>query len=202
MTLGFSDPAFSSLLRLEYVLRGICRASPGHLRPQHLPVTPQILRLVFNMFTAANITGCSDVVGSLLYRFFGFLCGKMFTGSAQEEPSLTASDVSVDSHSSPSFVSLHLHHSKTDTFGVGVRFFLSRFDGLICPVKLLLSFLAARGSTPGHLFQFRDGSPLSCRRLVEAVHHALEVHGLDIRQFNGHSFWIGVATIVGECPSR
>ena len=98
------------------------------------------------MFTAANITGCSDVVGSLLYRFFGFLCGGMFTGSAQEEPSLTASDVSVDSHSSPSFVSLHLHHSKTETFGVGVCIFLGRFDGLICPVKLLLSFLAVRGS--------------------------------------------------------
>ena len=157
--------------------------------------------LVFDMFTAANITGCSDVVSSLLYRFFGFLCGGMFTGSAQEEPSLTASDVSVDSHSSPSFVSLHLRHSKTDTFGVGVHIFLGHFDGLICPVKWLLSFLAVRGSAPGHLFQFHDGSPFS-HRLVEAVHHALEVHGLDIRQFNGHSFWIGAATIVGECPLR
>ena len=141
-------------------------------------------------------------MGSLLYRFFGFLWGGIFTGSAQEEPSLTAGDVSVDSRSSPSFVSLHLRHSKTDTFGVGVRIFLGRFDGLICPVKLLLSFLAVRGSAPGHLFQFHDGSPLSLRRSVEAVHHALEVHGLDIRQFNSHSFQIGAATIVGECPSR
>ena len=66
ITLGFSDPALSSLLWLEYVLRGICRASPGHLRLQRLPVTPRILTLVFDMVTTTNITGCSDVVGGLL----------------------------------------------------------------------------------------------------------------------------------------
>ena len=65
------------------------------------------------MVTAANITGCSDVVGGLLYRFLWFLRAGEFTGSAQEKPSLTVSDVTVDLHSSPSFVSLHLCHSKT-----------------------------------------------------------------------------------------
>ena len=69
--------------------------------------------------------------------FFGFLQAGEFTGSAQDEPSLTVSDVSVDSHSSPSFVSFHLCHSKSDTFGVGVWIFLGHVDGpssRCCPI--------------------------------------------------------------------
>ena len=84
--------------------------------------------------------------------------------------------------------------NKTDTFGIGVRIFLGHVNGLICPVKSLLSYLAVRGSASGHLFQFRDGSSLSRKKLVEAVQHALEVQGLDVHQFHGHSFQIGVAT--------
>ena len=156
--------------------------------------------LVFDMVAAADIRGRSDVVlwAACCTGFFGCF-GQGFTSSAQDEPSLTASDVSVDLHSSPSFVSLHLCHSNTDTFGVGVRISLGRIDGPICPVKLLLSCLAVRGSAPGHLFQFHDGSPLLHRRLVEAVRHALEAQGLDACQFNGHSFRIGAATTATAC---
>ena len=89
--------------------------------------------------------------------------------------------------------------SKTDTFRIGVRIFLGHVNGPICPVKSLLSYLAVRGSASGHLFQFRDGSSLSCKKLVEAVRRALEVQGLDIHQFHGHSFQIGIATTATAC---
>ena len=128
ITLGFPDPAFFSLPRLEYVLRGICRASPGHVRPQRPPVTPQILRLFF--FTWSQQPTSQDAVmlwAACCMGFFGFLRAGEFTGSAQKKPSLTVNDISVDSHSSPSFVSLHLRHSKTDKFGIRVRIFLDRF---------------------------------------------------------------------------
>ena len=128
ITLGFPDPAFFSLPRLEYVFRGICRASPGHVRPQRLPVTPQILRLFF--FTWSQQPTSQDAVmlwAACCMGFFGFLRAGEFTVSAQKKPSLTVNDISVDSHSSPSFVSLHLRHSKTDKFGIRVRIFLDRF---------------------------------------------------------------------------
>ena len=145
ITLGFSDPAFS-LPRLEYVLRGIRRASPGHVRPQRLPVTPRILRLLFSMWLQQPSSHDAVMLWAACGTgFFGFLRAGEFTGSAQEKPSLTVNDISVDSHSSPSFVSLHLRHSKTDTFGIGVRIFLGRIDGSNCPVKSLLSYLAVRG---------------------------------------------------------
>ena len=91
----------------------------------------------------------------------------------------------------------HLFHSiyvtaRLTRFGIGVRIFLGRVDGPICPVKSLLSYLAVRGSA-------QNGSPLSRKKLVEAVRHALEVQGLDVHQFQGHSFWIGAATTAAAC---
>uniref|UniRef100_A0A1X7VM46 Uncharacterized protein n=1 Tax=Amphimedon queenslandica TaxID=400682 RepID=A0A1X7VM46_AMPQE len=84
----FPDLAFP---QLEYVLRGIRKASPGRIRPQRLPVTPHIL---------------------------GILLGVC----------------------------------KKDTFGVGVRIYLGRVQGPICPLKFLLAYLAVRGPEPGPLF--------------------------------------------------
>ena len=131
--------------------------------------------------------------------FFGSLQAGEFIGSAQEEPSLTASDITVNLHSSPSFVSLHLCHSKTDTFDVGVRIFLGHVNGPISPVRSLLSYLAVRESASGHLFRFRDGYLLSHKKLVEAVRHALKLQGLNVHQFHGHSFRIGAATTAAAC---
>ena len=164
ITLGFCDPAFSSLPQLEYVLRVIRRASPGHVRSQRLPVTPLILRLLFSMWSQQPMSQDAVMLwAACCTGFFGFLRAGGFTGSAQEKPSLTVNDISVDSHSLPSFVSLHLCHSKTDTFVIGVLIFLGHVDGPICPIKLLLSYLAVRGSASGHLFQFQDGSPCLVR---------------------------------------
>ena len=112
---------------------------------------------------------------------------------------LSFGDVSIDSHSSPTFISLLLCQSKTDVFGAGVRIYLGRVDGPICFVKSLLSYLAIRGSKLGPLFQFLDGSPLSQRRLVDAVREALALAEMDVGQFNGHSFRIVAATTASAC---
>ena len=108
---------------------------------------------------------------------------------------LSASDVCVDSHTNPSFVTLHLRHSKTDVFGIGALIYLGLVDGPICPVKALLSFLSVSGEAPGPLFTWMDGTPLSREGLVRAVRSALESQGVvGTHLFNGHSFRIGAAT--------
>uniref|UniRef100_A0A1X7VE00 Tyr recombinase domain-containing protein n=1 Tax=Amphimedon queenslandica TaxID=400682 RepID=A0A1X7VE00_AMPQE len=45
----FSDLALSAFPQLEYVLRGIRKASPGHVRPQRLPVIPHILGILLRV---------------------------------------------------------------------------------------------------------------------------------------------------------
>ena len=66
-------------------------------------------------------------------------------------------------------------------------------------MKSLLSYLVVRGSKPGPLFPFQDGSPLLRRRLVDAVREALALAGMDVGRFNGHSFRIGAASTAAAC---
>ena len=129
--------------------------------------------------------------------FFGFMRSGEFTcQSSSSHPAdvLSAADVAVDSHSDPSLVSIYLRHSKTDVFGVGAWVHMGRADRPICPVKALLGYLSVRGTSPGPLFRFADGSPLSRTKLVDAVRSALQGRGVQVAGFNGHSFRIGAAT--------
>ena len=199
---GLPDLALSSLPRLDYVLRGIRRSTPSRSRPQRLPITPGILGLLFQAWSQRLITFDAVLLwAACCVGFFGFLRAGEFTcpsRGAFMDSMLSFGDVSIDSHSSRTFISL-LHQSKTDVFGAGVRIYLGRVDGPICPVKFLLSYLAVRGSKPGPLFQFQDGSPLSRRRLVDAVREALGLAGMDVGRFNGHSFRIGAASTAAAC---
>ena len=108
-------------------------------------------------------------------------------------------DISVDSISNPSYVSLFLRRSKTDTFGVGSTIYLGLVSGVICPVEALLAYIVLRGNGPGPLFIFQDGSPLTRTALVQAVRDALQPHNLDVSGFNGHSFRMGAATTAAAC---
>uniref|UniRef100_A0A1X7SSQ1 Tyr recombinase domain-containing protein n=1 Tax=Amphimedon queenslandica TaxID=400682 RepID=A0A1X7SSQ1_AMPQE len=191
---GLPDLAVSSLPRLDYVLKGICRSVPSRSSRQRLPITPKILRLLFQAWSHQPIT--FDAV-----LFWATCCVGEFTcpsWGALTNSMLSFGDVSVDSHSSPTYISLLHCQSKTDVFGAGVRIYLIRVDGPICPVKSL-SYLAIRGSQSGPLFQFINGSPLSRRRLVGAVHESLALTGLDVSRFNRHSFQIGATTTAAAC---
>ena len=93
-----------------------------------------------------------------------------------------------------------LRHSKTDIFGAGVTIHLGRTDDILCPMSALLAYmyLARRPSTLGPLFLLQSGKPLSRQLLVSKVRHILESAGLDVAQYNGHSFRIGAATSAAE----
>ena len=64
----------------------------------------------------------------------------------------------------------------------------------ICPVSALLSYLVSRGTKPGTLFLWADGSPLSKSKFVEEVRSALTKAGPSAKDYAGHSFRIGAAT--------
>ena len=200
---GLPDPALSSFCHLEYVLRGIRKSSSCRRRPQRLPVTPHILSCLFRAWSQPPVSQDRVMLwAACCTGFFGFFRSGEFTCSslhAFSESVLLVSDVSVDSRSDPSFVSIYLRQSKTDVFGTGSVVYLGRVDGPICPVKALLSYIALRGVGPGPLFLFQDGTPLSRPALVGAVRRALESQGLDVSRFNGHSFRIGAATTAAAC---
>ena len=63
-------------------------------------------------------------------------------------------------------------------------------------MSALLAYLVVRPSTPGPLFVFHDGTPLSRARLVTQlhVHEVLSQIGLKVANCSGHSFRIGAVT--------
>ena len=128
----------------------------------------------------------------------GFMRAGEFTiKSAQDydpSSSLSPQDISVDQHSDPSMICVHLKQSKTDPFRHGVNIYMGRTNTELCPVAAILANVAIRLSSPGPFFITKDGSLLTHTQLVAAVRQALSAAGLDTTGYSGHSFRIGAAT--------
>ena len=127
--------------------------------------------------------------------FFGFLRSGEFTlQTSSDPPAISAADVSVDSRSAPSVVSVRLRRAKTDPFGEGVSIYLGRTNTDLCPVVAMLNYMVARPSAQGPLFVHHDGSPLLKQQFIAGVKRALGKAGIDPSGYSGHSFRIGAAT--------
>ena len=189
---GGVDPAFTSLHRLHYVLRGCHRSLPSNVHGKRLPVSPTILRFVHQCWSVHSYdfnTIC--LWAACCTGFFGFLRSGEFTcnsWAAYNSSMLSLSDVMIDSRSNPLVVQLMLRQSKTDVFGAGVTIYLGRTGDTLCPMSALLAYLAIHPPTPGPLFLLKSGAPLSRQALVSASRHTLSSAGLDVSLFNGHSF--------------
>ncbi len=57
--------------------------------------------------------------------------------------------------------------------------------------------MVVRGSQAGPFFRFKDGIPLTKPKFTQRVREALQGAGLPWKDFAGHSFKIGAATIAG-----
>ena len=132
---------------------------------------------------------------SVFLRSGGFTCQ---SGSSHNQSVLCLQDVAIDNRDNPSILYVSLRHSKTNIFGAGITIHLGRTGDILCPVSALLAYLACRPPTPGPLFLLQSGKPLSHQLLVSKVRHTLESAGLDVAQYNGHSFRIGAATSAAE----
>ena len=94
--------------------------------------------------------------------FFGFLRPGEFTFAPNFPHSgLTVSDLAINSRDNPRVLIVLIRTSKTDQFGKGTHLYLGRTESSLCPVLSMLAYLALRPPTPGPLFIFRDGTPLS-----------------------------------------
>ena len=186
--------------RLEQVLRGIKReqatTQPARVR---LPITAEIMARLYLVLSRSP----SDYLTMLLWAacnmaFFGFLrVGEMTVPSQtafDDSVHLSLEDISVDNRSNPSTIWLTIKQSKTDPFRIGVKLCLARTHSVVCPVKAILPYLAIRGSSPGPLFIFSDGSYLTRPRFKALLSATLTQAGLDDSNYNTHSFRIGAAT--------
>ena len=99
----------------------------------------------------------------------------------------------ADSLVDPTCFRVHIKCSKTDPFRVGCDIYVGGGNSVVCPVVAPGNFLALRGPSPGPLFCYGDGRPLTRQQLsstVQAILHSAGYSG----SYSGHSFRIGAAT--------
>lgn len=80
--------------------------------------------------------------------------------------------------------------SKTDPFSQGVKLFLPRTGGALCPVASLSAYLHHRGDSSFLLFLFADGKPLSHLQVTDCPRSILAKAAVQ-GNFASHSFQIG-----------
>ena len=137
-------------------------------------------------------------MGSLLYCLFAFLCSSEMTIPSQDTYNLTIhlfiQDVAVDNKSSPTMVRILIKQSKTNPFHQGVHIYLGRTGNAICPVRVILSYLAIWGDFSGPLFILQNGRMLTRQIFSDTLDGLLEELHFKKENFNTHSFRIGAAT--------
>lgn len=194
---GYEDP-LKGTLRLSMLLQGARRAKPVK-KDQRLPITPLILNKIYATLNQQPQRFDNKLLwAACCVGFFGFLRSGEFTTKQGEQfdpnSHLSIRDISLDSLANPQKVQIHLKRSKTDQWGHGFQVYLGRTDSHLCPVKALLTYVAARGFKEGPLFINRDGSPFSQQQLITSLRQALTQAGIDCTHYSGHSFRIGAAT--------
>lgn len=189
---------------LGYILKGIHRSVPKHSRKRRLPITPELLRKMHTTLSQQPRTFDKVMLwAACCLGLFGFMRAGEFTCQSLQpavaDTSLAAADTSIDSRDNLQVLSVHLRYSKTDPFGVGVHLLLGRTgDVTLCPFAATLGYLALQPKTPGPLFIFQDGSPLSRAQLVKHVREVLMLSGVDTTGYSGHSFRIGAASTAAK----
>ena len=194
------DPFRMPLPKLEYVLKGIKRneAVQQQRGRERLPITPPLLQRIKRVWEEDhNKTNKPMLWAASCICFFAFLrVGELTVPSDSgydPDVHLSLHDVAVDNPRVPSTVRIRIKQSKTDPFRKGIDLFVGRTSSL-CPVSALLQYLHTRGTSPGPLFQYRDGRPLTRARFAAEVRDALGKAGIDQSKYCTHSFRIGAAT--------
>ena len=127
--------------------------------------------------------------------FFGFLrSGEIVAPSERSfdiQSHLCFGDVRIDNREAPTLIRL-----RTDPFRQGVTLHIGATNAPLCPVAAVLSYMVARGNAPG---PWEDDRYLTWEKFVSSMRRALDSAGLIAKNFAGHSFRIGAATMAARC---
>ena len=188
---GLNDPfAGDPWPRLDYVMRGIKKHQAELLSGQRspLPITPDILSNIrrFGIPPPMNTTQ------------LGFLHIEEITvpSDSRFDPGthISLADVAFNHATESTQIEISIKQSNTDPFRKGVTLTLGRTRSQLCPVAAMACYLVKRGQKPVPLFQFQNGTFLTCQSFVHHIHSALQKTGVNPTKYNGHSFRIGAAT--------
>ena len=185
-------------LRLHLVCRGIKRSQGISIRTR-LPITVAHLRFFYSILAIEYTSNYDSLMiwAAMTLAFFGFMRLGELTCNSRFNPDthLTPLDITFHpSQSNPCHLSVRVKVSKTDPFRVGHTLYIGKTNGNVCPVQAMKLYLSKRGITPGPLFKFLSGKPLTKDALTAETRQLLSFLGIKGSDYAGHSYRIGAAT--------
>ena len=165
-------------------------------RPR-LPITPSILQRVSASLKSQEATWDRLMIWAAMNLcVFGFLhSGEICcptTTQFDKTCHLMPSDLTVDNHANPTRLSVCVKALKTDPFRLGITLVLGATQWDLCPLPVILPYVAVRGTAPGPLFQMANGAFLTRERFVKEVRSLLQLAGLICSCTQAIAFGLGL----------
>jgi len=183
------------------LIRGIKAYHGEHDRQPVQPIILPILVSLLAQLKPGVSPGHTVIYAACCLAYSGLLrCGEFTTGKGSHNPSLKLSRQHVQflpSFKNPTHILLTLPASKTDPFRKGITITIAAVPSRpTCPVSALKAlFLELPDRAPtAPLFEEVDGKPLSYKFFVNSIRTALELAGLNPKNYAGHSFRRGAAS--------
>ena len=182
---GLPDPSLGQDQILGYMLRGVHCLPPSTRRMQRLPITADVMRLLFDTWSRVPESEHYDAAmlwAACCMGFFGFMRAGEFTCQSWQAFSptmLTPQDIYIDSHNNPTIVTVHLRRSKTDPFRAGISIHLGR--SVVLCVRLLLfwgilhgtAYIMAPFLLQRWITSFKAEADGSCEASLDTARHRL-----------------------------
>ena len=163
------NPCMNSMPRMELVIRGMKRMQAGVPSKPRLPITPAILQKIRAEWHNSKEWDHIMLWAVMCLCFFGFLtAGEAVAPEANFDTlqHLTYADITVDDVGDPKRLQVNIKQSKTDPFRLGIKIWIGKTGGDLCPIAAILLYMALQGPKEGPLFCFQNGNPLTRQRLV------------------------------------
>lgn len=187
---NLEDPSAAFVVRK--LLHGAAKLRPSN--DQRAPVTKSILHQLVLSSPHVSICYYNNVLTAAMYllAFHAFLrIGEIaVTKASQSNSVLQLNQLSVNTEECTVVFHSYKHYQ-----GPPVSLVISAHAGSpFCPVQAIKSYLAVRRNSPGPLFIFPGGTPVSKSFFGDQLKKSLAWAGLSNSSYKGHSFRIGAAT--------
>ena len=196
-TLAGCGEQIAEMPRLQYVLRGIRRLQ-GNLftRPLRTPVTWPLMQIICRHIVLTERPFDRDMLlAAVLLAFFGLMRVSEYASSTanQVDPdALSVQDVTISVRHN--MVRVVIKKSKTDPFRMGITLRICAISHPLCPVRAIIRFLRRRGTQPGPLFRYQNGTYLTRQKMRDLLARSLPF----LDNVNTHSFRRGGASALAD----
>jgi hypothetical protein len=192
---GIVFPPFSTMPRLERVLRGWKKETWSRTTKPRLPITTKVLADI-QPHVSDSPRG-RTIFAAAACGVYGILRAGEFTAATKTSKGYPrVRDLHRDG---ADHYRLHLPASKTDVFRIGVDVHIVGNGSLTCPIDAIDEMLDANDDlgNDGPLFEI-DGAPLTRDMFITELRALLTAAGYDASKYSGHSLRKGGAQSLYE----